>query len=180
MKILLHVCCAPCTIYPLRVLREKGHEVAGFFHNPNIHPYAEYRKRLVTAREYSEKTGMELTVSAGYPVELFFRSVAFREEERCGPCYRIRLEATAQKAIEGGFDAFSTTLLYSRYQKHDLIRQSADEISSKLSIPFIYFDFRQGWQEGVDDSKSMNMYRQKYCGCIYSERERFLKGPAGP
>ena len=175
MRVLLHICCAPCTIFPLTALRGEGHEVGGFFYNPNIHPYSEYEKRLDTLRGYAAETALDVIISEGYPIELFFRGVSFREEERCGSCYRLRLEQTAAAAGERGFDAFSTTLLYSKYQKHDLIREAAEEVSLKTGVLFLYRDFRQGWQQGVDVSREMNMYRQKYCGCIYSERERFLK-----
>jgi epoxyqueuosine reductase len=175
MRVLLHTCCAPCTIYPLKVLRAGGYSPSGLFFNPNIHPFAEYRKRLDAMRDYAAHSGMDLDVAEGYPVELYFRSVSYQETERCRNCYRIRLEETARKAVEGGFEFFSTTLLYSKYQKHELIKEKAQIVAGETGIKFIYMDFRQGWQEGIDISKALNIYRQKYCGCIYSERERFLK-----
>lgn len=175
MKVLLHTCCAPCTIYPLKVLRAGGYDPFGFFFNPNIHPFAEYIKRLDTLREYSKNTGMGLEIAEGYPVETYFRAVSFQETERCRNCYRIRLEETALRAARGGFESFSTTMLYSKYQKHELIRELGEEIARETGVAFLYMDFRDGWQEGIDISKQLNLYRQKYCGCIYSERERFLK-----
>jgi len=175
MKVLLHTCCAPCTIYPLKVLRAGGYDPSGFFFNPNIHPFAEYVKRLDTLREYAVDSGMSLEISEGYPVEVFFRSVSFKESDRCRNCYRIRLEETARRATRGGFESFSTTMLYSKYQNHELIRELGEEIARETGVRFVYMDFRNGWQEGIDFSKQLNMYRQKYCGCIYSERERILK-----
>lgn len=175
MRVLLHTCCAPCTIYPLKALRAGGYDPSGLFFNPNIHPFAEYQKRLDTMRDYAASSGMGLEVAEGYPVEIYFRSVSFQESDRCRNCYRIRLEETARRASLGGFESFSTTMLYSRYQKHELIRELGHAIAQETGIRFLYMDFREGWQEGVDISKSLNMYRQKYCGCIYSERERFLK-----
>ena len=86
----------------------------------------------------------------------------------------MRLEAAASVAKRGRYDAFSTTLLYSKFQKHDLIRQTAEAVSQKFDVPFYYEDFRTGWKEGIQLSKQQNLYRQKYCGCIYSERA----GPA--
>jgi len=175
MRVLLHTCCGPCTIYPLKLLRAEGYDPTGLYFNPNIHPFSEYTKRLDTVREYAAYSGLELKVAEGYPVELYFRAVSFQEDERCRNCYRIRLEETAARAIEGGFEFFSTTMLYSKYQRHELIRELGDAISKETGIKFLYLDFREGWQEGIDISKALNMYRQKYCGCIYSERDRFLK-----
>ena len=101
--------------------------------------------------------------------------MVFHEEERCPLCYRMRLEATAKKAREIGADAFSTTLLYSRYQRHETIRALGEELATQFGVPFLYEDFRVGWQEGIDASLEMGLYRQPYCGCIYSEQERYDK-----
>ncbi len=111
----------------------------------------------------------------GYPLEGFLRQVAFREEDRCRHCYRLRLVRTAQIAKSGGFSAFTTTLLYSRFQKHDLIRSIGEEVAGEYDIPFLYRDFREGWSEGVRISKALGLYRQPYCGCIYSEKERYCR-----
>lgn len=175
MRVLLHTCCAPCTIYPLKALRAGGYSPSGFFFNPNIHPFSEYRKRLEAMRDYAAHSGLDLDVADGYPVEVYFRSVSFQERERCTTCYRIRLEETAHRAVEGGFEYFSTTMLYSKYQKHELIKEIADAIAGEIGVKFLYMDFREGWQEGIDISRALNIYRQKYCGCIYSERDRFSK-----
>lgn len=175
MRVLLHTCCAPCTIYPLKVLRAKGYNPSGLYFNPNIHPFSEYQKRLEAMRAYAVYSAMDLNVAEGYPVEIYFRSVSFHEDDRCLNCYRIRLEETARRAVEGGFELFSTTMLYSKYQKHELIKEIGENIAGEAGIKFVYMDFREGWQEGIDISKALNIYRQKYCGCIYSERERFLK-----
>jgi len=175
MRVLLHTCCAPCTIYPLKTLRAGGYNPSGIFFNPNIHPLSEYNKRLEAMRDYAVYSGMDLVVAEDYPVEIYFRSVSFHENERCKDCYRLRLQETARRAVEGGFEFFSTTMLYSRYQNHELIRETGIAIGQEKAIKFLYMDFREGWQEGIDISKALNIYRQKYCGCIYSERERFLK-----
>lgn len=110
-----------------------------------------------------------------YSPDSFFRQVAFREEERCRYCYHLRLSYVARIAKKSGFDAFSTTLLYSRYQKHDIIREIAEEVAGTRGISFHYRDFREGWFEGVRVSKEIGMYRQPYCGCIYSEMERYSR-----
>ena len=122
MKILLHICCAPCTIYPLEVLRKEAGQIKGVFFNPNIHPYLEYKKRLDTVREYTAREGLEVNLAEGYPIEDFLQKTAFMGKDRCSYCYEVRLRHTAEQARKGLFDAFTTTLLYSRYQKHDLIR----------------------------------------------------------
>ncbi len=175
MKILLHICCANCAIYPLERIKEKGEEAVGYFFNPNIHPYQEYQKRLDALKQYSEKVGLELIYRDEYLLEEFLRNVSHRVEERCQLCYTFRLEATARQAKDKGFDSFSTTLLQSTHQNHALIKETGERIAQEIGIPFYYEDFRQGWRRGVEVSKSMGLYRQQYCGCIYSEKERFLK-----
>jgi epoxyqueuosine reductase len=174
-KVLLHVCCANCAIYPNELLREEGYEVTGFFFNPNIHPYQEYAKRRDTVVQYSEKTGLRMMYRDEYLLETFLRNVAHRETERCGYCYSLRLETAAREAKAGCFDAFSTSLLYSIYQNHSLIRETGERLAAEIGIPFLYEDFRPGWRKGIEVSKALGLYRQKYCGCIYSEKERFLK-----
>jgi hypothetical protein len=164
-------------IYPLRLLREEGIEVCGLFHNPNIHPYLEYRRRLDALTAYADQEGLTIIGEDAYSLDLFLRQVVFREEQRCRHCYRLRLSHTARIAKKEGFGAFTTTLLYSRYQKHDLIREIAEDVAVTHGIPFFYRDFRVGWSEGVRVSKEIGMYRQPYCGCIYSERDRYECNP---
>lgn len=179
MKILLHTCCGPCTIFSARSLMEKGFEVFGFYYNPNIHPYQEWERRLEALQEVAHAIGggqpIQIIVRKDYPLEEFLRNIAFREENRCIYCYTIRLEATAKTARKSGFDAFTTTLLYSKRQKHDLVREIAESVSKKFSIKFHYEDFREGWKRGQEEAARMGIYRQQYCGCIYSEKERFYK-----
>jgi predicted adenine nucleotide alpha hydrolase (AANH) superfamily ATPase len=117
--------------------------------------------------------GLPLIERNDYDLENFFRQVAFRETNRCYYCYSLRLEAAARLAKKSGFDAFSTTLLYSKRQKHDLIVSIAREASQKHGIDFLYRDFRTGWSEGQRQARELGLYRQQYCGCIYSEMERF-------
>jgi epoxyqueuosine reductase len=173
MKILLHICCAPCLIYPLKILKSEGHDLTGLFFNPNIHPLLEYRKRRDALHLYADAQEFVLADDNDYPLEDFFRQVAFREEERCRICYRLRLTYTASKARKENFDGFSTTLLYSKYQKHDDIKGIGELLSKEHGVDFVYRDFREGWSEGVRISKALGMYRQAYCGCIFSEKERY-------
>ena len=173
MKILLHICCGPCGLYPSRTLRSAGHDVTGFFYNHNIHPYQEYARRLCTAREMAEHEELPLLVQDDYDLEVFLANVAQSPETRCSYCYASRLRAAAAIAGKLGFDAFSASLLYSRYQRHEEIRLLGEQISREYGVPFYYTDFRSGWQEGIRMSKEMDLYRQQYCGCIYSEKERY-------
>jgi four helix bundle protein len=175
MKILLHICCANCAIYPLERIGEKGEEAIGFFFNPNIHPYQEYQKRLDALKQYSEKVGLEVIYRDEYLLEEFLENVSHRVKERCQFCYSIRLEATAREARDQGFDRFSTTLLQSTHQNHAQIKETGERIAQEVGIPFYYEDFRKGWRRGLEVSKSLGLYRQQYCGCIYSEKERFFK-----
>ncbi|MEI8172880.1 MAG: epoxyqueuosine reductase QueH [Deltaproteobacteria bacterium] len=176
MKLLMHICCAPCTIYPLRILKSDGHELCGFFYNPNIHPYLEYKKRLDNLKTYTLQEKLSLSYSEEYPMEEFLRSVAFREMDRCRYCYYDRLVNTARLARSQKYDGFTSTLLYSKYQDHEMIKGIGENLANEYGIPFYYHDFREGWAEGVKMSKEAGMYRQSYCGCIYSEKERFYAG----
>jgi epoxyqueuosine reductase len=173
--LLLHICCAPCTIYPYRILREKGASILGLYFNPNIHPYTEFAKRRDTLKQYADSCGLDVFFPNDYPMEEFLKGVVSLEEDRCSFCYHQRLKYAAVFAKTNNMDAFSTTLLYSIYQKHDLIRQIAEGLASEHGVPFYYEDFRKGWKEGIEISRESGLYRQKYCGCIFSEKERFAK-----
>lgn len=175
MNLLMHICCAPCTIYPLKILKSEGHEVHGFYYNPNIHPYLEYKKRLDTLKIYAGQERLPLSFSEEYPIEIFLRNVAFSETNRCWYCYYDRLLKTVRIAKSEKRDGFTTTLLYSKFQNHEMIKDIGKSLASEYRIEFYYYDFREGWTEGVRISKEMGMYRQPYCGCLYSEKERFYK-----
>ena len=173
MKVLLHMCCAHCAIVPLKKLRQAAFQPFGFFYNPNIHPYQEYLRRKGTIETYAKRAGLKMIYRDEYDLEGFLRSVVYREHERCRHCYHCRLEATAKMARKGKFDAFTTTLLYSKHQNHSLIKEIGESLAKQFSVPFHYEDFRKWWQEGIRESKAMGLYRQQYCGCIYSEKERY-------
>lgn len=175
MKLLLHICCAPCAIYPLKILRQESFEVMGFFYRHNIHPYTECLRRQETLQSFAASEDLRVIYQKGYDLEGFIRNAAFREKERCRFCYHDRLQAAARVAKKGKFDCFTSTLLYSKFQKHDTLQQMGESIGNTEGIPFIYRDFRSGWKEGITASKERNMYRQQYCGCIYSEKDRFYK-----
>jgi predicted adenine nucleotide alpha hydrolase (AANH) superfamily ATPase len=173
MKILLHICCAPCVIYPLEVLAGARHYVHGFFYNPNIHPYQEYARRLSALKDLAASLELPVIWDENYDLEGFLRLVAFREEERCRFCYHLRLSAAARVARGGKFEAFTSTLLFSKFQKHELIREVGQQVAREVGLPFYYEDFRHGWAAGRAKTKELGLYRQQYCGCVFSERDRF-------
>jgi predicted adenine nucleotide alpha hydrolase (AANH) superfamily ATPase len=175
VKILLHTCCGPCTIFPVKQLRSDAHDVMGFFYRSNIHPYTECARREETLVAYAESISLKLLFEPGYELENFLRNAAFREAQRCLACYHARLSTTALFAKKGKFDAYSTTLLYSKFQNHDLLRTTGEAVGKKIGVPFYYHDFRNGWKEGIEESKKLEMYRQQYCGCIYSEKDRYFR-----
>ncbi len=178
MKLLLHMCCGPCSCYPVKVLREKGIEPVGYFFNPNIHPYQEWERRLKTAGEFAEKVNMEFIGVKNYMLRDFLRKALQAEaveNGRCRMCYTWRLEETARFAADNGFDAFTSTLFYSIYQQHELMKETSEFFAQKYGVAFYYEDFRVGWQEGIDISHELELYRQPYCGCIFSEEERYSR-----
>lgn len=147
----------------------------GFFYRHNIHPWTECRRREETLREYAQSIALKVIYQNNYDMESFLQSVAFRESNRCQYCYHDRLKTTALLAKRGRFDYFTTSLLYSKYQQHDVIRSMGEAIGKSVGVRFYYHDFREGWQAGIDTSKRLKMYRQPYCGCIYSEKERYYR-----
>ena len=177
-SILLHICCGPCGTYPINRLRELGFSVTGFWYNPNIHPYAEHERRKECVAEYARTVGLPMIWSERYEMPLYFRQVAGHEErgERCGICYRLRLERIAQVARERGFDAFTTTLLISPYQQQTLIGSIGEELAVKNGVEFFFENLRRGWGERGRLAREHHLYQQQYCGCIYSEVEAAARG----
>lgn len=180
--VLAHICCGPCSVMPLKSLLEGQAEVSGFFHNPNIHPLSEFRKRLEAAKELARHLSLDVIFDEEYRPSAFLKGMrehagpGFPEfGKRCGYCYYLRLEAAARTASGLGFPVFTSSLLYSRYQDHEAIRSAGVELAAKYGILFLYEDFRPLWQDGVDASRALGLYRQKYCGCIYSKMERYSK-----
>ncbi len=173
MRVLLHVCCGPCAIVPLGGLAAEGHEVDAAFVNPNVHPYLEFVRRRDAAREVALAHGVDIVHEDGYGLREFLRATAGREDDRCPVCYRMRLGRVAELAKEGGYDAFTTTMLVSTYQDHGEIRRAGEEAAAEHGVRFIYRDCRPKVMEGVRASKEMGVYRQQYCGCVFSEHERY-------
>lgn len=172
MKLLLHTCCAPCSVYCIEELKKENIDITSFWYNPNIHPYKEYEARLETLKNYDEKIGIPLIIDDYYGLREFCKSVVDKLDNRCGYCYLCRLEKTAKYAKENGFDAFSTTLLISPYQDHELLKKTGDMLSKKYGIKFLYKDFRPGFRYGQNKARELGLYMQKYCGCVFSEENR--------
>lgn len=173
MKLLLHICCGPCATASISFWRERGTEVEGFFYNPNIHPLMEYRRRLTGARDVAEIHQVPLVIDEHYDPMEWFKNVSRKGKSRCFWCIRERLFRTAREARERGADAFSTTLSISPHQDHDAIKEAGTEASQVYEIPFLYEDLRSLYYESRRLSREWGVYRQKYCGCVVSEWERY-------
>lgn len=176
MKILLHICCAPCSVACIDYLRENGIEPHGLWYNPNIHPFTEYKQRKNTLKDYAKSIEMALSVEGDYGLRQFIsesESTVFGI--RCKYCYDVRMDYTAKFASEHGFEAFTTTLLISPYQNHEMLIESAQRAAEKYNVKFEYFDFRLLFKQGQEKARELDLYMQKYCGCIFSEEERYRK-----
>ncbi|HMK55830.1 MAG TPA: epoxyqueuosine reductase QueH [Dissulfurispiraceae bacterium] len=175
MTVLMHICCSNCAVYPVRTLQLRGVDVRGMWFNPNIHPYTEYRNRLDALRKLQEMWSLDIEYCDSYGLVDFLRNVVNNERERCAYCYSVRLEKTAERAKETGADAFTTSLLVSPYQNIDMIKELGYAFQGKHGVEFFFEDFRGGFSEGRSVANELGLYRQKYCGCIYSEMERYMK-----
>ena len=174
-KVLLHCCCAPCSLSCIEPLQEENFEVVGFWYNPNIHPFKEYEARRDCLIEYAKQINMDLLIKEEYGLRSFVKNVASNIENRCVYCYEHRLEETARFAKENGFKYFCSTLLASLYQNHDAIIKAGERFGEKYGVKFLYRDFRPNFREGNNKAKENGFYMQKYCGCIFSEEERYQK-----
>lgn len=175
MRLLLHICCARCAIYPEERLKSE-YEVIGYYFNPNIHPTTEYLLRGEALKEYAKDEGLRLLVGEYDPIFHLKSVISSLDSNRCEVCYRLRLTETAKKAKELECRYFSTTLLSSPYQNHSKIREIGESVAREIGgIEFYYEDFRVGWKEAQKIADEIGIYKQKYCGCIFSEYERFQK-----
>ena len=176
MKLLMHACCAPCSVYCVDTLRKENIEPTIYWYNPNIHPYMEYKARRDTLKKYAEIENLNVIFNDEYGLDDFCKEAVKDLNARCiNYCYPVRLRKTFEYAKQNGYDAVTTTLLYSIYQKHDYIKKLCEDLSKEYGIDFLYRDFRIGFWEGHDKAKELELYMQKYCGCIFSEEDRYLK-----
>lgn len=171
----MHICCSNCSIYPLQQFLTDGLEVRGLWFNPNIHPYTEYTSRMESLKKLQKIWSLDVEYIDDYPLDDFLQAVAGKGSGRCEVCYAIRLNKTAEMAREMNIPAFTTSLLASPYQKFDMIKSIGRSAELQYGVQFLAEDLRQGWHRSRALSKEFELYRQKYCGCIYSEMERFRK-----
>ena len=172
-SVLIHACCAHCAAYTVEYWRQQGYEVSTLWYNPNIHPHLEHQNRLESMQSLAQEINLPLLVTEGYDIIEYFRRVAGHESERCRYCFDLRLSKTAETARQNGFSAFTTTLLISPQQKHDIIRETGSKIAGEQGLEFLYADLRKRYSDSRHLTKPLNLYRQQYCGCVYSEWERY-------
>jgi predicted adenine nucleotide alpha hydrolase (AANH) superfamily ATPase len=175
MNTLLHICCAPCANQCIEVLRTDGFQVTGYWYNPNIHPFTEYRARRNCLRDYAVTIDLPLIEQDEYALRPFIREVAEDIGNRCVKCYEMRLFEAARTAREKGFDSFTSSLFISPYQNHELMRETAERAAWEYGVEFLYRDFRPWFKAGQEKARELEFYMQKYCGCVFSEQERYLK-----
>ena len=175
-KLLLHVCCGPCATEVIERLKNK-YEVSLFFYNPNIQPEAEYDKRLEQVKKLSEIHDIELFIHEQDDDSWFKETEGLDNEpeggRRCEKCFGLRVETAAKFAAGHDFEAFTTTLSISPYKNHFLLKRIGNRCAGRYGVDFIDDDFKQdkGYEKSIELSKKHNLYRQKYCGCIYSKKD---------
>ncbi|MBN1823556.1 MAG: epoxyqueuosine reductase QueH [Endomicrobiales bacterium] len=170
-KLLLHHCCAPCSPKVLESLRQEF-EVVSFWFNPNIHPEEEYSKRKEAFEEFVQRKEIEVVWGEDFSMGEWLEKAGKLGDERCRFCYGLRLAQTAEAAKKLGIANFSTTLLSSPHQKHEMIKHIGADIAFGAGIEFVYRDFRPGYYAGKDEARKMGLYLQRYCGCMFSKQER--------
>jgi predicted adenine nucleotide alpha hydrolase (AANH) superfamily ATPase len=171
--VLVHACCAHCTAYTIEYWRAQGYDVTAAWYNPNIHPFTEHNLRLEAMKNLSQNMNFPLVIVEGYDFKEYFRRVAGHEDERCAFCFELRLVNTARKASELGIKAFTTSLLISPHQNHEILKATAERVAAENKVEFLYSDLRKRYSDSRHITKPMELYRQQYCGCIYSEYERY-------
>lgn len=172
MKLLLHICCAPCAVAIVEKFNNTSDTLlGGFFYNPNIHPEEEYKKRKDALAIMSGEYNLPVIYKDSDMLEYWRNSLDEDKLIRCRMCYSIRLNEAAKTAKDNSYDAFTTSLLISPYQNHDLIKLLAEKAADKYGISFYYEDFRNLYRRGREISRGKHYYMQKYCGCFYSYSE---------
>ena len=174
MKLLMHACCGPCSVNCIESLKSEKIVPDIFWFNPNIHPFTEYLQRRNNLEIYAQGLGLNVILKDEYKLNQFLADIFPYDFSRCKRCYKLRIFETARTARELNYDAFTTTLLISIYQDHELIIKTAQEAAKEYKIEFLYRDFRPHFREGQNIAKEQGLYMQKYCGCIFSEEDRYL------
>jgi len=176
MKILTHICCGPCGVVFSDGLRRDGFDSVMLWHNPNIHPFTEYKSRKKSAIDFAAQDGYDIIIpdDEKYGLRYFLDSTYHNLEKRCEICYCMRLEYAAKYAADAGFAAYSTTLLASPYQDFDAICRIGKQAAKNYGINFVVQDYRAQYRPGLKTARKMGLYMQKYCGCLFSEEERYI------
>lgn len=180
-ELLLHTCCAPCAEYPVQMLREtRGIEPVCYFYNPNIHPLFEHERRRDFVLRFAAQKGLDLIVKDGCDEAKWRMFPSDRKSDHCGICYASRFYDSCRYAAEHGYKAFTSTLFVSPYQDTERMRDIAARCCRLFGLTFLDIDFRPGYRQGQEMARADGLYRQRYCGCIYSLgesnfRDRILK-----
>ena len=174
-NVLVHICCAHCAAYTVEYWKGQGWEVSGYWYNPNIHPFMEHQQRFESTKTLAKEINLPLIIEPEYDMAEYFRRVAGNEQERCRHCFELRLTKIAEVAKANGYEAFTTTLLISPHQKHELIKEIGERVAGRKGVEFLYVDLRKRYSDSRHITKPMDLYRQQYCGCIYSEWERYTQ-----
>ena len=169
------VLCIPREIACDVLLRAEGIEPTGFWYNPNIHPMKEYKMRKNTLVEYAKSIDLKLEIENEYGLRKFIEAVYPNWDNRCATCYALRFEETARYAAEHGYDQFTSTLFVSPYQNHELMRQICEQMAEKYGVKYLHRDFSPRFREGQDKARELGLYMQNYCGCVFSEEDRYRK-----
>jgi hypothetical protein len=171
-SLLVHACCGECAAAVLEPLR-RGTPFTLFFYNPNVMPLLEFRRRAKSLQVLADAERLDLLVDLRYDPKGFLGSVPWDRPARCEACYRLRLAETARVAADRGFEAITTTLLVSVHQDHEAVRRIGEEAAEARGLRFHYEDWRPLAERGPREARRRNLYRQQYCGCLFSEQERF-------
>ncbi len=172
--ILLHICCAPCATSVLVKLREAGYSVFGYFYNPSIHPWKELQRRLDALKSWAPQVDLPVVYRDDYEPEKNIRML-LDAHNRCQACFNDRLLATACETARQGKKKFTTTLTVSPYQNQEMILKAGNEAAEQTGTEFVLYDFRDFYRRSIEISREFGLYRQPYCGCIFSERDRYMK-----
>lgn len=179
-SLLLHVCCAPCAAYVIDLLKDEF-EITAFFYNPNIHPLEEYMERAAEIKRYCENNHNDF-VEYRYDPEVWLKATAGLENEpeggqRCAVCFGLRLDIVANYADTEAYDFFGTTLTVSKYKNSEQVNKIGRKLSDEYGLPYLDRDFKEndGFRHSCDRAKEKGFYRQNYCGCVYSQKERERK-----
>lgn len=175
-KLLLHICCGPCAEYPLKLLREEGYkEIKAYFFNPNIQPEAEMARRYESVLRFAKLHNVDLTADTRCD-EAVWRSFPSKKKiDHCRYCYGLRMNEAARMAAELGCDAFTSSLFVSPWQNHEALREAGERAAKRYGVRFMYRDFTPGYREGQQMAREDGLYRQRFCGCIYSLGESNFK-----